>query len=187
MFSGQTHWLDLQMFYPYTNTLGYSDTFVIFGTSHALFRLIGFDMYLANSLNYLFWATLAFIGFFLLMRRVVQLSLVPAALGSGLFICFSPVVSGAFFSHPQLYNTFLVPWFLLMLFKVLGNFRQGNTKLSLSHWLLPPLLALGLLNGFYMAWFFLFFCALFFFCSMPPANAYDLVLSQLALGNGISC
>jgi len=47
-FTGQAKWNQVAYFYPYKDTLGYNDGYLIFGMIFSIYKFLGLDVFLAS-------------------------------------------------------------------------------------------------------------------------------------------
>ena len=170
VFSGRAEWRTLGMFFPAEGSLGYSDTFFVFGLVHSLLRVVGVDLYVANLINYSVWSVVGFTGMLLLLRRDFGLTRAVSIWGAMLFICFGPILTGPLAAHPQMLNTWLLPWCVRLLAALARAFTRGDSPVA------PPLIGAALLlaailfNAFYTGWFFVLYLCLLLVVALVGAS-----------------
>ena len=71
-FNGKTSFRNMEFFYPIDNSFGYSDTFLVQGLLHSLFRLIGFPMVQAWLITTFLCLLFGMIGWAYLSRLVLK-------------------------------------------------------------------------------------------------------------------
>jgi hypothetical protein len=153
VFVGRAAWDQTFYFHPVPATLGYNDGYLGFGIPYALFRALGADPFLAGELANITLRAIGFAGFFGMMRRVFGVGFPWALLGAVLFTLANNLAIRA--SHVQLFSVSLVP-VLAVLAHGAGSALLAGRRGALLGWGSAAVLwlALMLLTGFYMAWFF---------------------------------
>jgi hypothetical protein len=151
VFSGLRDWLDLGIFWPEGNTLGYSDTFFLHGVVYSLFCKVGMDCYYAFTATFMAMAVAGFALMHLLLRRSCGLPFGLSLIVSFAFVNLSPVQAAG--THLQLTTVWLLPGLLLMGIEAL---RGGRWAWA---WVLAFAVSLAVLffTAFYVPWFFVFF------------------------------
>lgn len=171
VFKGEASWLNLEMFFPIENSLGFSDSFFLFGLSHSLFRVLGLDIYAANFANLIFLCAVGYVGFWGQLRKGFGVSTAVASATAGLFICFSPVVSGAVLAHTQLLNSFYLPSVAWALAAGYRCFEDAPRRAFLLFAAAAVGMALVLWNAFYTGWF-----AVFYGCTVLALSMITLLI-----------
>lgn len=159
-FGGNSSWLDLGMFYPVENSLGFSATFFLHSLSYSVFRLLGFDIYHSAILNLIALSFVGFSGFWILSRRVFAFGFGLSVCLAGFFVILAPVNVGSLYSHLQMYSVWYLPWLCVGAHKVVRGYIKREKNRSV--WLAIVLCGfVGVLyNSFYIPWFF----AIYVFC-----------------------
>jgi hypothetical protein len=174
-FTGQENWLDLKMFYPAKNILGYSDVLFLLALPYSLFRLLGFDYFSSYQFVFIFMSTLGYVCGYLMLRRVFKVNVYFSVLGAVLLVSLNSMQVQM--GHGQLLGFYFYP-LLILLFH---SFLETKNKRSVIAFVV--LGCFGLLLGFlfftsyYPAWFFVFALGLFgvvFFFSRVIRKTFDL-------------
>lgn len=158
-YTGKAEFYDLSFFYPIKNTLGYSDTFVLFGSIASLARFAGASPLGSLQFFYFFCGIFAFLFSYVIFIRHVKIRpFIAAALAS--LACFSLPLSGNGY-FIQLYAINFLPFFVFLLCEGLIFIENKKYSFGLS--------ALGgvyfgalLLNSFYIPWFFSIYAVIAF-------------------------
>ena len=161
---GLAHWNVTGYFYPYPDTLGYNDGYVLYGLMYSGFRALGADPFLGSELTNVVVKVIGFFAFFRLARHVVRLDFRPALLGTVLF-----AIAGNSFlqaGHAQMLTLCFAPVMALLLFEAAAALVAGRSAVG-TGWGLGAAVWYGawLLTGWYMAWFF----GLFLLTMIPVA------------------
>ncbi len=156
---GLTGWKQTFYLYPSKGTLGYNDGYFLYGLVYSVYRAMGLDPFLSSELVNMSVRTLGFAGFVAFARLVLRLPLWAAAVGAAIFTASdNSYFQGA---HVQLLSVALAPVeaLLLALFvsAISRELRRRAAALGVGAALL---LAAWFLTSFYMAWFFVLFCAI---------------------------
>jgi hypothetical protein len=176
---GAATWDTTGYFYPYPGTLGYNDGYFLFGMVYSFWRVIA-DPFLADTLNIF---TFKAIGFF------AAYALVSRSLGwgrsGGLFVAlFWTIANGMVVQagHAQLHSIGLLPVAMMLAIAIVRAERCGRHRRSRSLGIaLAALIAAWLLTAYYMAWFTIFFAALFTLCWCGASGRWRLRLASALL------
>jgi hypothetical protein len=162
VFKGNSNWLDVGYFYPYTRTIAQTDAYFLIGLLYAPFRFMGFDPFLSQEFaSNIVLRVLGFLGAYFLARKT-GMSFWYAALVASLFALANVITSHS--SRDQLASVAFAPYLMLCLFKT----GQGVISLNKNKILIWGAAA-GVIYGalcltcFYISWFFLFVFLLYFF------------------------
>jgi hypothetical protein len=158
--SGNQHgFIDAPFFYPWPDTLGYSDT--LWGTApiYALFRLMGMTTFHAYAAWFAVGNILNFIVAYVVLRRF-GLAQLGAGMGAFLFAFSLPVSSQ--FGHTQLTYRFGVPLAIYFFHRYLTTRQSIFISLVLLSISLQTLatLYLGIFSGYLLVAWFLSWCYL---------------------------
>lgn len=169
--SGRADWLNLGMFHPVENSLGFSVTFVLHAITYCFFRLLGFDIYHSAILNLVALSFIGYSGFWILARKVFRFTFGMSVLLSAFFVILSPVNIGTVYSHLQNYSVWYLPWLAYCFYK---TFEGCSLGLPIrSKWLALSLIGFfsALYDSFYIPWFFAIYLFLFLLVGVPVAFA----------------
>lgn len=144
---GLSSWRDPSFFFPTSDTLGYSDTFILNELFYAPLRLAGLDIYLAYQGTLILLSLVGFLGSYFLLRRVLPQRQLCAVLA--LTFAFSNMLYVQA-GHTQLYSVYWLPTVVLLVLRA----RTERRKDLLPAFLAGLLLGLLFLSTFYVSWFF---------------------------------
>ena len=166
---GTEAWNRTAYFWPVPGTLGYNDGYLAFGLLHAVFRGLGADPFLSGELVNMALRALGFLGMYALARRLFGLELGWALLAAALFTLANNLAIRA--SHAQLFCVSLAPGLALLLAEALRALQAGRRGALLGRGAgFVAGFAVWLLSGFYMAWYFVFFCTTALACWLVLAG-----------------
>ncbi len=180
-FSGEVAWSRPGYFFPYEHTLGLTDTFLLNGSVHALFRFAGLKPLSAMSASAAVFAVAGFLGFRTLLCRF-GVGPWPALFFSALFLVGAPIQLAVAYSRVQLLSIWLLPWVILLFTGGLDAFASGRRQRAmLQVALAAALFSLIAISNYYVAWFSLFVAALgLLICFLPRLAQYRSGLRWLA-------
>jgi len=104
---GHASWQSPAFYFPIKNTLGLSDTVVLWQVVYAPARALGADPFLAYQLVLMASTALGFATFYLLVRALWRPPIALGLLGAGVFAFSNALYANA--NHPQLFGVLLVP------------------------------------------------------------------------------
>lgn len=104
---GHAAWRTPAFYFPVRNTLGLSDTFLLWQVVYAPARALGADPFLAYQLVLLASSAVGFFTFYLLVRTLWRPPIALALLGAALFTFSNALYANA--NHPQLFGVLLLP------------------------------------------------------------------------------
>lgn len=143
---GLASWRDPAFFFPATDTLGYSDTFILDALFYAPLRLAGLDTYVAFQWTLVLLSLIGFIGTYRLLRWVLPEQRWICA-GLALTFTFSNMLYVQA-GHSQLYSVYWLPLIVILVLRARSEQRLGPAFLA------GLLLGILFLSTFYVAWFF---------------------------------
>ena len=156
---GLEQWSTTGYFYPHKDGLGYNDGFFLFGLVFAGFRALGVDPFLSSELVNVAMRIVAFASMEALLRRRVAGG-GWALFGAALFTIACNTSMRA--NHPQLLTVGLVPLFALLVWEAARAFaRADRTAAVLLGCSAALLVGAWLLTAYYMAWFTVFYAAVY--------------------------
>ncbi|WP_232089573.1 hypothetical protein [Sphingomonas sp. HMP6] len=160
--AGASTWNVTNYFHPYPATLGYNDGYFLYGLVYAFWRLLA-DPFLADTLNIATFKTIGFFAAYLLVARSLRWGR-----GAGLLVAFLFTNANGLMvqaGHAQLQSIALLPVALLLAVAIPRAEREGRRMAACAAAAgLALLLAAWLFTAFYMAWFTIFFGAVFAVC-----------------------
>jgi hypothetical protein len=142
---------DLPIFYPLSDTLGYSDMLFGFSIPYSLLRLCSIDMFTANKIVLIAIHALGSVGMFLLLRRKFNLSIAAALIGTLIFSYSSAyhVRTG----HTQLFFFSVLPILLHLVINFFQDFHGSETVRLRRGLVIIVLFGLILNTSFYVGFF----------------------------------
>lgn len=159
---GASRWDVTNYFYPYRATLGYNDGYFLYGMVYAFWRLFA-DPFMADTLNIATFKTVGFFAAYALVARSLRWGRGAALLVALLFTNANGLMVQA--GHAQLQSVALLPVAMLLALAVARAERAGQRRAACAASAgLALLLAAWLFTAFYMAWFTIFFGAVFLLC-----------------------
>lgn len=160
--AGASTWNVTNYFHPYPATLGYNDGYFLYGLVYAFWRLFA-DPFLADTLNLATFKTIGFFAAYALVARSLRWGR-----GAGLLVAFLFTNANGLMvqaGHAQLQSIALLPVAMLLAVAIARAEREGRrTAACFAAAGLAVLLAAWLFTAFYMAWFTIFFGAVFVLC-----------------------
>lgn len=145
---GEVSWLSPRFFFPATGTLGYSDTFFLDQFFYVPLRALGFGPFTSFSLTMIGMSAVGYLGYYLLLRRVVSSSILVATLGAVIAAFGNALYTQT--THPQLMSVQWLPWIILGAASAVRTSGPRSLMLSAASGLGAALL---LWSAFYVAWF----------------------------------
>jgi len=154
VFIGKESWNQPNYFFPYRDTLGYNDGYLLNGILFHIMRLTGLPLFLAREGGFALERAIGFLGFWWLTRHVMGMRPIAAIFGATLFTVSNSLVIQA--GHAQLLDLILAPWLIGALIR---SAYQDPSKLQAYCWAgaAAAVYGLWLMSGFYMAWFAFYF------------------------------
>jgi hypothetical protein len=114
VFSGQRAWTQVGYFYPVNGTLGYNDSYFLYGVLSFFFKVIGLDHFLRVELTHI---TIRAIGF-LAMLALVRQFITSNALAVFSAVVFTVSIGSSNSPHAQLLMISIVPLYCFILIKL---------------------------------------------------------------------
>lgn len=162
VFESSQIWNQPLYFYPYQDVLGYNDGYFLYGLIGIPYRLLGFDLLVAQELVHMTVKAIGFVSMAAFLGRLQQKNLVTL-LGSALFTLF--INSSIHAYHGQLFSLGFVPLLALLLLEAVRSVFARQKKAMLLYGAAFSLMYGALLiTGFYMAWFFGLFVIVYVVC-----------------------
>jgi len=154
---GKEGFFQLGFYYPAENILGYSDTFLLGGIVHSIFRFAGFDLFLSFQFTQILTCIAGFYGLLYWLNQYRKIWFPFALFASFLFIIASPVFMGSRISHIQNQAVWLIPWIFVFLEQAWQDLHSVQRKPVWSFLGLSFFYGALVYSTFYTAWFFLLF------------------------------
>ena len=127
VFTGESNWQSLDVFFPTDQTIGLSDLKILLAIPHLVFRIFGFDIFLSFTFTTMIFTFIGYISLYILLTRYFKIQFLISIFASFLFTFSSPNVI-ALSSHPQLFTIYLTPLLLIGFAKIL---KKRNTLLNI--------------------------------------------------------
>lgn len=158
-FKGITQWNLVSYFAPYQDTLGYNDGYFIHGVIFSVFRACNVNIFIAKNFTLMVFVFVGYLSFYA-FARYLKFSDMLSITGALLFV-FSNNMQ-VHIVHSQLITYYLCPLFAYLTLKSLDGFlKQAPVTTMLYTACAALLLGAWLMSGYYTAWFFLYFSAIF--------------------------
>jgi len=149
-FNGKTSFRNMEFFYPIDNSFGYSDTFLVQGLLHSLFRLIGFPMVQAWLITTFLCLLFGMIGWAYLARELLNNALIRILFIASIGLSYTFTVH--FTSVPNFVGYTWISWVLIIFIKIIRS-KSNVQKINLySIYLVIAFLVL-VLSAWYAAFF----------------------------------
>lgn len=153
-FCGKEKFSIVNIFYPLTNTLAYTDMLLAFAIPYSVLRMFGMNMFLANKIVIIVFHIFGSYSFYYLLKEKFKINRFWSLFG---VIAFS--YSNCYYieiGHTQLLVISLIPVLLIFIFGFFENF-QNKVKRIIYAFLAITLYVLVM----YTSWYIAFFTALF--------------------------
>lgn len=157
VFRGVSGWQQTLSFHPVPATLGYNDSYLMFGAGYSVFRSLGADPLLASECVNIAVKLVGFAGFYAFAVRALGLPSWCAALGAAVFtVSNNSYMRGG---HAQLFTVAFAPVLAVFLWSLVAAVERRDRR-AVASWGVASavLFPAWLLTGYYMAWFFTAFC-----------------------------
>lgn len=146
VFRGLRDFNDLKIFYPFENTLGYTDAFLLDGVIHSILRAVGFSMLNAWNLTNIIILIIGTLGFYFLLKIVIKNRIILLILT--FLICNNYTLIAYMYLWPNIIGYLLISWPILFLYKIYCG-QKPNLYLNIFLVSIP----LYALSYWYPAWF----------------------------------
>lgn len=147
-------------FYPFGNTLGYNDGYLLYGVVAAFFRGLGFDLLRSAEFAHVVFKLIGYLGMYALLRIVNRPNYLLNAVCAAIFV--DALSSSAQANHGQLFTLGLAPVASVFLIGAYKAVRDVNSRGYLHNGVIFVLIyALWLMTSFYMAFFYGLFLIIF--------------------------
>jgi hypothetical protein len=159
VFRGMERWNDMAYFYPWHDTLGYNDGYLLYGMFYAGFRALGADPFIAFEFTLGAIRAIGFLACCLFAIDVLGLELGWSILAATVFTLSNSAYIQE--GHAQLLAVGFAPLLGWLTWRALGRLlRRARIAAVLWSAAAAALYGAWLLSGFYMAWFMTFFTVL---------------------------
>jgi hypothetical protein len=165
-FQGMEHWSDLNYFYPYTKTLGYNDSYFLYGVFYSIFRFLKINIFTALELTNAAIRLIGFYAFFYLCYRQLSLKFFVCLLTAAIFSLSNAVYNESM--HVQLLSVSFAPLLTIFLINYCRQLFviQNTYKAILWGSAAGIFYATWLLSAYYIAWFYSLFCFFWLICTL---------------------
>ena len=164
---GRSDFLSPPFFYDLTNTLSFSDAFLLNQIIYAPMRGLGADPYLALLLTILTLSAAGYAFLYALLRRFGRVSIITSAFAAFVFTFANNLYVNA--NHLQLFTIYYVPIVAYLTIYAITEIHKHKNRSLIAGSSAGFLYGLLFSTGFYMAWFFglglLIFAPVFTFVS----------------------
>ena len=183
--NGRADFLSPPFFFNQTNTLGYSDAFILDQLIYASLRVLGAEPLLALSLIAIVLSAIAYLFLYLLLRRL-DVSVTLASLAALTFTFSNNLYLKSW--HFQHFAVYYVPIVTYCGILAIGELRWRPIRAYLLGAFAGVLYGLLFSSGFYVAWFFglalLIFVPIVGFMAWPQVRAWWCLNPVRVLGLG---
>lgn len=147
-------------FYPFSNTLGYNDGYLLYGVVAAFFRGLGFDLLRSAEFVHVVFKLIGYLGMYALLRIVNRPNYFLNAIYAAIFV--DALSSSIHAGHGQLFTLGLAPVASVFLIGAYKAVRDVNSRGYLHNGVIFVLIySLWLMTSFYMAFFYGLFLIIF--------------------------
>lgn len=171
---GRSDFLSPPFFYNLTNTLSFSDAFLLNQIIYAPMRGLGADPYLALLLTIMILSIVGFGFLCALLRKFGHASVVTAVFASFLFTFANNLYVNA--NHLQLFTIYYVPVAAYLAIYAIAVIHSHRNRSLMAGSIAGLLCGLLFPTGFYIAWFFglslLIFMPIIIFISRDAVRAW---------------
>jgi len=171
---GRSNLLSPPFFYDVTNTLSYSDAFLLNQIIYAPLRGLGADPYLALLLTLMTLSVAGYGFLYALLRRFGHASVVTAVFSSFLFTFANNLYVNA--NHLQHFAIYYVPVVAYLAIYAITEIHKHKNHSLMAGGIAGLLYGLLFPTGFYVAWFFglglLIFAPIFIFVSWNAVRVW---------------
>ena len=171
---GRSDFLSPPFFYDLTNTLSFSDAFLLNQIFYTPMRGFGADPYLALLLTIMTLSVAGYAFLYALLRRFGRVSIITAAFAAFVFTFANNLYVNA--GHLQLFAIYYVPIVAYLTIYAITELHKYKNRSLIAGGVAGFLYGLLFSTGFYMAWFFglslLIFTPIFTFVSWHAVRAW---------------
>ncbi|MGQ9847333.1 MAG: hypothetical protein ACUVQP_07520, partial [Bacteroidales bacterium] len=153
VFKGNETFFQLNMLYPASHVLGYSESFFIFGIIYSFFIFIGFNYFSSLQLLYIFVVCIGYFSAFFFLRKVFNIDFFLSVVGAIFFVSLNALQNQ--FGHAQLLGFYFYPLLGFLVFKYFKSVSINKKSSWFYIICFSVLFALFFFTSFYPAWFFL--------------------------------
>jgi putative flippase GtrA len=158
------HWNQPFFFYPYEDTLGYNDSYLIYGLLSLPFRSMGINILTAQEYIHVIVKATGFFSMVWLLNVITAKKSYFNFVGAAIFVLM--INSSNLANHGQLLSVAFSPLLFGFALKAIACIGESYKKLMLWGALFSIVYAAWLMTSFYMAWFFGLFCILVFLVAL---------------------
>jgi putative flippase GtrA len=173
------HWNQPFYFYPHEGTLGYNDSYLIYGLLSLPFRFMGINILTTQEYVHIIVKATGFFSMVWLLNAITAKKSVINIFGAALFVLMINSSNEA--GHGQLLSVAFSPLLFGIALKAITSISDRDKKFILWGALFSIAYVAWLLTSFYMAWFFGLFCILVFLVALAvDYSSITLRLLELA-------
>ena len=162
VFQGREPWDTLSEFYPFSGTLGYTDTFLGQAILYVPLRLLNFDMFSAYKITMVVWHAVGCLALFIFLGCFLKLERKAAFLGASAFFWANGFALILSYSRMQIMALSLLPVFLVL---AAWAVQEHRVLLRIALGIASVLvLALTAYSGWYVFYFAVLFVVVWLVC-----------------------
>ncbi|MDD5319235.1 MAG: GtrA family protein [Methylococcales bacterium] len=158
------HWNQPFFFYPHVNTLGYNDSYFIYGLLSLPFRFIGMNILITQEFVHVIVKATGFFSMVWLLNTITAKKSYINFFGAALFVLMINSSNQAY--HGQLLSVAFSPLLFGIALKAITSIDGRDKKFIVWGALFSIAYVAWLLTSFYMAWFFGLYCILVFLVAL---------------------
>ena len=158
------HWNQPFFFYPHEDTLGYNDSYLIYGLLSLPFRFMGINILTTQEYVHVIVKAMGFFSMVWLLNAITAKKSFINFFGAALFVLMINSSNQA--DHGQLLSVAFSPLLFGIALKAITSIGDRDKKFILWGALFSIAYVAWLLTSFYMAWFFGLFCILVFLVAL---------------------
>lgn len=141
------------MFFPVTDTLGYSDVFLLDALIYVPARLLGADPFLSFQLTEMVLSLIGFVSFNIMLTRYASVRQPLAAVAAAVFT-FSNALFISVGRHPQLLEVNFCPLVVVLALEAARSSEKDQNRAVIAGFAGGIILGLLFSTGYYVAWYF---------------------------------
>jgi hypothetical protein len=128
VFRGKSSWNTVGYFFPYSNTMGYNDSYFLYGVISSIFRYLGIDLFLSADLVNICLKTIGYFSFYTLCRRCIGIRPFFSVTGSVIFSLGNNLIIQS--GHAQLISVAFSPLLAIFLYRYITFLYSGKNKIK---------------------------------------------------------
>jgi len=150
--SGAAQLTSPPMFFPFKDTLGYSDAYLLDALIYVPARLLGADPFLSFQLTRIGLVLVGFVSFNMLLTRHAAARQPVAALAAAAFTFSNALYISA--GHPQLLEVNFCPLITVLMLQAVRDGAEAPVRTIIAGFAGGAILGLLFSTGYYVAWYF---------------------------------